>query len=118
MSDFRNLNKQLKLKLYPMPNIIEMLFNLECYQYAASLYLDMGYCHIQLTEDASNICMIILPWGGYCYKRLTMRIANSPDILQHNMKDIFHGFGFICAYIDELLILKNENGQIMYINWN
>ena len=33
LSDFINLNKQLKRKPYPMPNINEMLLKLEFFQY-------------------------------------------------------------------------------------
>ena len=34
-----------------------------------------------------------------------MGVANYRDILQQKMNDLFHGFEFIRAYIDELLIL-------------
>ena len=33
LSDFRNLNRQLKRKPYPMPKIREILLNLEGFQY-------------------------------------------------------------------------------------
>ena len=46
LSNFRNLNKQLKRKLYPMPKIKRMLLKLEGFQYSTSLYLNMGYYHI------------------------------------------------------------------------
>ena len=46
LSDFRNLNKQLKQKPYTMPKINDILFQLEGFQYAMSLYLNMGYYHI------------------------------------------------------------------------
>ena len=46
LSDFRNLNKQLKHKQYPMPNINEMLFKLEGFKCALSLDLNMGYYYI------------------------------------------------------------------------
>ena len=42
--------------------------------------LDMGYYHIQLNEDASNLCTIILPRGKYCYKHLPMGVDNLSDI--------------------------------------
>ena len=48
-----------------MPEINEMLLKLEVFQYATPLYLNMGYYHIRLSKNASNSCMIILPWGGY-----------------------------------------------------
>ena len=49
LSDFMNLNKKLKRKIYPMPKINEMLLKLEGFQYATSLDLSMGYYHIQLS---------------------------------------------------------------------
>ena len=88
-----------------MPKINEMLLELEVFQYATSLDLNMGYHHIQLSKNASNLCTIILPWGKYWYKCLPMRVVNSPDVFQQKMNDLFHGFEFISAYIEDLLIL-------------
>ena len=34
-----------------------------------------------------------------------MGVANPPEILQHKMNDLFHGFEFIRVYIYDLLIL-------------
>ena len=82
LSDFWNLNKQLKQKPYPMPKINEMVLKLEVFQYATSLDLNMGYYHIQISKNASNLCVIILTGGKYQYKRLTMGVSNSPDIFQ------------------------------------
>ena len=35
-----------------------------------------------------------------------MGSANSPDIFQHKMNDLFREFKLIRAYIDDLLVLK------------
>ena len=35
-----------------------------------------------------------------------MGFANSSDIFQQKMNDLFQGFEFIRAYMDDLLILK------------
>ena len=64
-----------------MPNINEMLFKLEGFQYATSLDLNMVYYHIRLIKNASNLCTIILPWGKYQYTRLPMGVTNSPEHL-------------------------------------
>ena len=50
LSDFRNINKQLNQKPYPMPNINGMLLKLEGFQYDMSLDLNMGYYHIQIRK--------------------------------------------------------------------
>ena len=87
----------------------DILLKLEGFQFATPLDLNMGYNHIQLSENASKICTIILLWGKYRYKSLPMGVANRPDIFQHKMNDLFHGFEFIRAYIDDLLILTKRN---------
>ena len=109
LSDLRNLNRQLKSKPYPMPKIRNMLFNLEEFQYAKSLYLNMSYYHIRLSEQVSNLCKIILPWEKHWQKRLTMGVRKSPDIFQKKINNIFRGFEFIRAYIDDLLIITKDD---------
>ena len=75
-----------------MPKINELLLKLEGFQYTTSFDLNMGCYHIRLSKNASNLCTIILPWGEYRYKRLTMVVVNSPDIFQQKMNDLFRVF--------------------------
>ena len=44
--------------------------------------------------------------GKYQYKRLTMVVANSPDIFQQKMNDLFNGLDFIRVYKDGMFILR------------
>ena len=50
LGEFWNLSSKLKCKPDPMPKIREMLLNLEVFQYAKSLDLNMGYYHIFLSD--------------------------------------------------------------------
>ena len=90
-----------------MPKINENVLKLDGFQYATSLYLNIGCYHIRVSNNASNLSTTILPWVKYCYKQLLMGIVNSPDIFQQKNNDLFHGFEFIRAYIDEFLVFKN-----------
>ena len=90
-----------------MPKVRKMLLDLTVFQYATSLYLNMGYYHIYLREQARNLCTIILTWGKYRYKCLPMRVSNFPDIFQEKMNEMFCGFEFIQAYTNELLIITS-----------
>ena len=47
-----------------MIKIKEMLLKVEGFQYATLLDLNMGYYHNRISENASNLCAIILPWGN------------------------------------------------------
>ena len=51
ISDFRNMNKQLKHKPYPISKVKKMLLKLEYFNYATLLDLNIGYFHIQLSGE-------------------------------------------------------------------
>ena len=87
ISDFREVNKRLVRKPFPIPKISTVLQELEGFTFATALDLNMGYYTIRLDPDASKICTIIFPWGKYSYLRLLMGIAGSPDIVQAKMSE-------------------------------
>jgi hypothetical protein len=105
VSDFREINKRIVRKLCPIPKISTVLQELECFTYATSLDLNMGYYTIRLDPDASKICTIILPWGKYSYLRLPMGVACSPNIFQAKMSDLMGTFELVQTYIDDLLCI-------------
>ena len=106
VSDFRRLNQKLKRKPYPLPRISDTLQQLEGFQYATSLDMNMGYYHIRLSEEASNMCTIITEFGKYRYKRLPMGVSCSPDIFQAKIYDLLGDIEGTRAYIDDILVIK------------
>ena len=68
LTDFRELNKVLIRKPYPLPKIQDLLQKMEKFKYATALDLSMGYYHIPLYEYSQNLCITILPWGKSKYK--------------------------------------------------
>ena len=89
VSDFREINKRIVRKPFPIPKISTVLQELEGFTYATALDLNMGYYTIRLDPDASKMCTIILPWGKYSYLRLPMGVACSSDIFQAKMSHHF-----------------------------
>jgi len=63
ISDFRELNKRTLRKPCPVPNIQDMLLNLEGFQWATSLDLNMGNCHVRLDPASKQLCAVMLPFG-------------------------------------------------------
>ena len=95
-----------------------MILNLEGFKYATVLYLNMGYYHIRLGKQASNLCMIILPWIKYRHKHLPMRVSKYPNIIQEKINEMFRQFEFVRAYIDNLLIIIRGDWSDHLKNWN
>ena len=111
IADFRKLNKRIKRKPFPIPNIQDMLQKLKGFQWVTSLDLNMGYYHIELNPSASKYCTVVLPWGKYEYLRLPMGLCNSPDIFQEKMSELMVGLDFARAYIDDLLTISEGSFQ-------
>jgi hypothetical protein len=72
ISDFRELNKKIVRKPYPIPTIISTLQELEGFTYATALDLNIGYYTIKLDAAAAKMCTIIFPWGKHSYQNLPM----------------------------------------------
>ena len=105
ISDFREVNKRLVRKPYPIPKISTVLQEMEGFTYATSLDLNMGYYMLRLDPSAQRICTIILPWGKYSYLRLPMGVAGSPDIFQEKMSGLMETLDYVRTYLDDLLII-------------
>eukprot|EP00986_Skeletonema_menzelii_P013310 scaffold7655_cov91-Skeletonema_menzelii.AAC.1 len=82
LSDFRELNKALVRRPFPLPKISDMLQQMEGFTFASAIDLNMGYYHLKLDLETMRICAIVFPWGIYRYRRLPMGVACSPDIFQ------------------------------------
>ena len=106
VSDFRRLNQKLKRKPYPLPRISDTLQQLEGFQYATSLDMNMGYYHIVLSPKAADMCTIVTEYGKYRYKRLPMGVACSPDIFQAKIYELLGDIEGTKAYIDDILVVK------------
>ena len=111
ISDFRELNKLIKRKPWPLPKIVDTLQQLEGFTFASQLDLNMGYYTIRLDSHSSKICTIILPWGKYSYQRLPMGVAGSPDIFQEKMSGLMASLEYVFAYIDNLLSISRDSFQ-------
>ncbi len=111
ISDFRQLNSRIVRTPYPIPNIQEMMLNLDGFQYATALDLNMGYYHVRLDPDSRKLCTIILPFGKFEYQRLPQGLCNGPDVFQEKMMELFDDIDYVRAYIDDLLILTKSNYQ-------
>jgi len=65
ISDFRELNKRTLRKPHPIPNIQDMLLNLEGFQWATGLDLNMGCHHIRSDPASKQPCAVALPFGKF-----------------------------------------------------
>jgi Reverse transcriptase (RNA-dependent DNA polymerase). len=109
LTDFRKLNSKIKRKIYPLPNISDILQTLQGLKYATTLDLNMGYYTIRLTAGASNLCTVVTEFGTYEYLQLPMGISCAPDIFQSKIARLLGDLEFVKAYLYDCLIVTKSS---------
>jgi hypothetical protein len=64
ISDFRQLNKILRRKVFPLPNIHDTLTKRKGYKYFTKIDISMCYYTFELDEDSSWYCVTVTPSGN------------------------------------------------------
>ena len=68
ITDYRELNKRIRRKPWPMPHITDLLQDVGQYKYVTALDLSMGYYHFRLNDELSDMSTFMLPFGIFKYR--------------------------------------------------
>jgi Reverse transcriptase (RNA-dependent DNA polymerase) len=108
VSDFQELNKLIKRKVYNLPRIQDILSKRTGYKYFSKIDISMQYyTFVVLDESSKELCTICTAFGNYRYNRLPMGVKQSPDIAQEIMEDLFCAIEQVDVYIDDVGCFDN-----------
>ena len=108
VSDFRELNKVLKRKKYPIPLIHDILRRRGGYRFFTKIDILMQYYTFAIDKKTQELCTIGMPFGKFRYLCLPMGIKVSPDIAQEIMEDVFRCLDDVEVYINDIGIFSNN----------
>jgi hypothetical protein len=107
----RELNKVVKLKVYPLPIITDILRKCKGYEFFSKLDISMQYYTFELDEESQDVktCVqLLLDLANTKDLRLPMGLKCSSDIAQSVMENILCGIEDIECYIDGIGAFSND----------
>ncbi|KAL7503140.1 hypothetical protein ACHAXN_001184, partial [Cyclotella atomus] len=111
VSYLRELNKVVKLKVYPLPIITDILRKRKGYEFFSKLDISMQYYTFELDEESQDVktCVqLLLDLANTKDLRLPMGLKCSSDIAQSVMENVLCGIEDIECYIDGIGVFSND----------
>jgi predicted oxidoreductase len=68
----------------------------------------MCYYTYEPNEESADLCIIVTPYGKYCYKRLPMGIKTSPNFSQEIIEEVLCGLYECEVYSDDISTFNNS----------
>ena len=83
--DLQALNKAMKIEVYPLPVIDDVLPQLSNANVFTKVDLQSGYWHCTLDEDSSNVTTFVTAFGRYKWLRLPFEMNVSSEIFHKRL---------------------------------
>ena len=100
VSDFRELNKLIKRKSFPMPKIQDIMNWRGKYRYFTKIGLSMFFYCFELDDESKELYTINTPYGLFRYTRLAMGVKVSPDVAHEIITKMLTGL-YVKCYIGD-----------------
>jgi len=97
------LNKLIRKRCYPMPNVEDYINALRGFSYFLILDLAHGYLQIELSKKERPKTAFVIEYGKFQFKRLPMRLIDAPFYFQQLINKLIGKMKYtMClAYFDD-----------------
>ena len=114
--DYRALNRQTKLDVFPIPRIADLLDRLGRARFFSSVDLATAYHQIRIKQGHEHRTAFVTPQGLYEWIVMPLGLTNAPATFQRIMNltfsDMLHKC--VCVYLDDILVFSETEQQHLH----
>src|SRR6201990_1502600 len=105
--DYRKLNSVTKGDSFPLPNLIDMIYNMHGNTLFTTIDLIKGYYQIAMDADSIEKTAFSTPFGKYQYLKMPFGVKNGPATFQRGMMMALAGLPWnkVMVYLDDIIVL-------------
>lgn len=113
--DYRELNKRIIADSYPIPRMMDILYEVQGYKYYILADVEWGFYNTGVREEDKHILAFVCHMGLFEFNVLPMGLKNSPAGFQRIMDDALGHIGSATmrCYIGDIVIAANTEKEAM-----
>ena len=109
--DLREVNKAVEASGHPLPDMQDMLEQLQGATVFSSLDLKSAYHQLDLHPDSRSLTTFITHQGLMRYKRCPYGLKSLPQAFQKVMEAVLRGLSGVQVYLDDVIIFAQSSSQ-------
>jgi hypothetical protein len=113
--DYTSLNKACPKDKYPLPRICQIIDSTTSCELLSFLDAYSVYHHISLAIDDEEKITFIVPFGIFCYTKMTFGLKNGGATYQKCVHTVLEGqIGWnVKSYIDDIVVKSEKYGDLL-----
>ena len=114
--DYRALNRQTKLDIFPIPRIADLLDRSGHARFFWSVDLATAYHQIRIKQGHEHCTAFVTPQGLYKWIVMPLGLTNAPAMFQSIVNLIFSDMlhKCVCVYLDDILVFSETDQQHLH----
>ena len=114
--DYRKVNQHLKLDIYPLPRLDELVESTAGHQFYCTLDLKDAYYQVVLDEASRDLTTFSDGYELWRFKRLPFGLSVSPAIFTRVINQVIAPLakqGFVRNYLDDVIVFASSYEQLL-----
>ena len=102
--DLKPLNESVRRPHHQLPTVEETLGQLGNSKVFTELDANSGFWQIPLDPSSQLLTTFIIPFGHYCFTKLSFGISSAPELFQQTMATVLKGLKGVVCQMDDILV--------------